>query len=121
MDSGVRFDYDLFHLVFLISALSVAFQGTFLPWFAKLTNMIDENIDIRKTFNDYQEECAIKFIHLTVPTAHQWIGKKISEIKFPDNSVALYIKRDGKRILPQNSTKLKAGDRITLSLPIEEM
>jgi len=121
MDSGVKLDYDLFHLVFLISVLSVAFQGTFLPWIARKTNMIDENVDIRKTFNDYQEECAIKFMHLTVPAKHQWIGKKISEIKFPDGSLALYIKRAGKRVLAKESTKINEGDRITLTLPVEDL
>lgn len=120
MDSNIKLDHDLFHLVFLISVLSVAFQGTFLPWFSKITNMIDENIDIRKTFNDYQEECAIKFLRLTIPAKHQWIGKRIKDIKFPDNSLALYIKRNGHRILPTENTKLKEGDRITLTLPIEE-
>ncbi len=119
MDSGIKLDYDLFHLVFLISVLSVAFQGTFLPWVARASNMIDENVDIRKTFNDYQEECAIKFMRLTVPAKHQWIGKKIQDISFPDGSLALYIKRDGHRILPKDSTKIKEGDRITLTLPAE--
>lgn len=120
MDSGVTLDYDLFHLVLLLSVLSVAFQGTFLPLVAIKTNMIDENVDIRKTFNDYQEDCAIKFMRLTVPANHKWIDKKISEINFPDGSSALYIKRDGRRILPKETTKLKEGDRITLTLPIED-
>lgn len=35
MDSGITLHYDLFHLVFLISILSVAIQGTFLPLAAK--------------------------------------------------------------------------------------
>lgn len=38
MDSGITLHYDLFHLVFLISILSVAIQGTFLPLAAKMTN-----------------------------------------------------------------------------------
>ena len=121
MDSNVELDYDLFHLVFLISVLSVAFQGTILPWIARVSDMIDEKIDIRKTFNDYQEECAVKFMRVTVPLKHQWIGKKISEISFPESSLVLYIKRDGKRILPQNSTKIKEGDRITLTMIMEEL
>lgn len=121
MDSGVRLDYDLFHLVFLISVLSVAFQGSFLPWVARKMRMIDEKVDVRKTFNDYQEECAIKFMRLTIPAKHQWVGKKISEIKFPDESLALYIKRDGKRILPRESTRIMVGDRITLTLPVEDL
>lgn len=121
MDSGIKLDYDLFHLVFLISVLSVAFQGSFLPWIAHKTNMIDKNIDIRKTFNDYQEECAIKFMRLTVPAKHQWIGKKIKDIKFPNNALILYIKRNQKKILPQDSTKILEGDRLTLTLPTDEL
>ena len=81
--------------------------------------MIDKNIDIRKTFNDYREECAIKFMHLTVPTKHKWINKKISDIKFPDGALVLYIKRNGKRILPKESTRIKQDDKITLTLPID--
>ena len=46
MDSGITLHYDLFHLVFLISILSVAIQGTFLPLAAKMTNMIDPHVDI---------------------------------------------------------------------------
>ena len=120
IDSGVNVDYDLFHLIFLISILSVAFQGTFLPWAAKASNMIDNNVDIKKTFNDYQEECAIKFMRLTVPAKHQWIDKKIRDIIFPDNSLVLYIKRGKNRILPKNTTTIKEGDRITLTLPLED-
>lgn len=48
MDSGITLHYDLFHLVFLISILSVAIQGTFLPLAAKMTNMIDPHVDIKK-------------------------------------------------------------------------
>ena len=52
MDSGITLHYDLFHLVFLISILSVAIQGTFLPLAAKMTNMIDP----------------VSYTHLTLPT-----------------------------------------------------
>lgn len=121
MDSGVVLNYDLFNLVFLISVLSVAFQGTFLPWVAMASKMIDEKVDIMKTFNDYQEECAIKFMRLTVPTKHQWVDKKISDINFPEGALVLYIKRGGVRILPKESTRIKARDRITLTLPIEDL
>lgn len=121
MDMGVRLDYDLFHLVFLISVLSVAFQGTFLPWIAKFTNMIDEKVDIKKTFNDYQEECAIKFMRMTVPTKHQWVGRKIRDIKFPEESLVLYIKRGKDRILPKETTEIKEGDKITLTVPLEDL
>lgn len=117
MDSGITLHYDLFHLVFLISILSVAIQGTFLPLAAKMTNMIDPHVDIKKTFNDYEEECAVKLLRITVPKNHEWVGKPIRYVEFPQKSLAVLIKRKQERIIPKNSTVIQAGDNITLSLP----
>lgn len=117
MDSGITLHYDLFHLVFLISILSVAIQGTFLPLAAKMTNMIDPHVDIKKTFNDYEEECAVKLLRITVPKNHEWVGKPIRCLEFPQKSLAVLIKRKQERIIPKNSTVIQAGDNITLSLP----
>ena len=116
-DSGITLHYDLFHLVFLISILSVAIQGTFLPLAAKMTNMIDPHVDIKKTFNDYEEECAVKLLRITVPQNHEWVGKPIRCVEFPQKSLAVLIKRKQERIIPKNSTVIQAGDNITLSLP----
>ena len=117
MDSGITLHYVLFHLVFLISILSVAIQGTFLPLAAKMTNMIDPHVDIKKTFNDYEEECAVKLLRITVPKNHEWVGKPIRCVEFPQKSLAVLIKRKQERIIPKNSTVIQAGDNITLSLP----
>ncbi len=117
MDSGITLHYDLFHLVFLISILSVAIQGTFLPLAAKMTNMIDPHTDIKKIFNDYEEECAVKLLRITVPKNHEWVGKPIRCVEFPQKSLAVLIKRKQERIIPKNSTVIQAGDNITLSLP----
>lgn len=117
MDSGITLHYDLFHLVFLISILSVAIQGTFLPLAAKMTNMIDPHVDIKKTFNDYEEECAVKLLRITFPKNHEWVGKPIRCVEFPQKSLAVLIKRKQERIIPKNSTVIQAVDNITLSLP----
>ena len=45
--------YDLFHIVFVVSFLSVAIQGSILPLVAKKHDLIDKFADVRKTFNDY--------------------------------------------------------------------
>ena len=119
MDSGVKLDYDLFHLVFLVSIFSVAFQGTLLPYIAQKTGMVDSTGDIREIFNDFEEECAIKFLSVTIPPEHEWIGKMIQDIDSPKMALALTINRDGKEILPNNCTKIMAGDRITFTLPSE--
>ena len=118
VDSGIELHYDLFHLVFLISVLSVALQGTLLPWVSKKTNMLDEFSDVNKTFNDYQEECAIKLLKINITPQHEWAGKKIKNIEFPYNAIALLLQRGKERIVPKGDTVIQAGDRITMSLPI---
>ncbi len=117
INSGITLHYDLFHLVFLISILSVALQGTFLPLISKKTNMLDEFSDIRKTFNDYQEECAIKLLKIKIPSGHDWINKEIKDISFPQSALALVITRNEEKIIPKGSTTLKENDEITISLP----
>lgn len=119
MDSGIKLNYDLFHIVFLISILSVALQGTLLPLVARVTDMLDPLSNIRKTFNDYHEECAVRLLHVTVPADHEWIGKEIKDINFPGKSLAILIRRNGQKIIPNNKTIINSGDSITLSLPGE--
>lgn len=116
INSDITLHYDLFHLVFLLSILSVAFQGTFLPFIARKTNMIDEFSDVRKTFTDYQEECAIKIVQINIENNNDWIGKEIKDINFPDGSLALMIKRNDEKITPKGNTIIQNGDSIVLSL-----
>lgn len=58
----VPLGYNLFNLVFCIVLLSISIQGTLLPWISGKLQMIDENADVRRTFNDYQEEESISFV-----------------------------------------------------------
>ena len=111
IDSGVNLHYDLFHLVFLISILSVAFQGTILPYLAEKVNMIDEFSDVRKTFNDYQEDFSIKLLNVEITEKSDWVDKEIKDIKLQQGSLILSIQRDNERInilyTPTPTTKRK--------------
>lgn len=109
--------YDLFHIVFLISLLSVAFQGTLLPFAAKITNMIDENSDVRKTFNDYQEEMSISLMKIYITDSHAWNGKSIKELALPHDTLVLMLKRAGKEIVAKGDTIIHSGDYVILSMP----
>lgn len=117
-DSGITLHYDLFHLVFLISILSVAFQGTLLPWVSQKTDMLDEFSDVTKTFNDYQEESAIKLLRIKIPKGHEWIGKEVRNISFPEKALLLLIRRGKERIAPKGYTVIQEGDNLTMSLPL---
>lgn len=71
---GISTQYNLFNLVFCIVILSLGIQGTLLPRVSKALDMIDSNQDVRKTFNDYQEESDVSFVKMHIYPGHRWWG-----------------------------------------------
>ena len=118
--NGVDLSYDLFHIVFLVSLFSVAMQGTLLPLAAKKLHMTDDNADVRKTFNDYQEESAITMMRMYIPKGHEWENRMIKEVCMPTGSLALMIKRGKETLIPKGDTKILARDQLILSVPSYE-
>ncbi|MDD7403217.1 MAG: potassium/proton antiporter [Butyribacter sp.] len=112
--------YDLYHIVFLAALFSVAIQGTLLPFVAKKTGMVDESDDVRKTFNDYQEESAITMMRMYIPKGHNWENRKVKDVSMPTGSLALMIKRGEETMIPKGDTQILAGDNIILSVPAYE-
>ncbi len=92
--SGVQTKYNLFNLVFCIVILSISIQGTLLPWVANKLSMIDKNADVRKTFNDYQEDSDISFIKIHIDKNHPWKDLEISNLGLPrDLLIAMIVRR----------------------------
>lgn len=115
--SGASLEHDLFHIVFFISMLSVAIQGSLLPLAAQKLNMVDTASDIRKTFNDYQDDSDLTLMRMYIPTGHNWENRLIGEVNFPTGSLALMIKRGSETLIPRGNTKIHAKDTIILSVP----
>ena len=118
--NGAQVSYDLFHIVFMVSLFSVAIQGTLLPAAAKKLDMIDEKADVRKTFNDYQEESAITLMRMYIPKGHNWEKRMIKEVSMPVGSLALMIKRGEETLIPRGDTVILAEDNLILSVPSYE-
>lgn len=114
---GVTLEHDLFHIVFFISLLSVAIQGSLLPVVAKKLDMVDNSSDIRKTFNDYQDDSDLTLMRMYIPTGHNWENRKIEDVNFPTGSLALMIKRGEDTLIPRGNTTILAGDTLILSVP----
>ncbi|MBO5948664.1 potassium/proton antiporter [bacterium] len=106
--------YDLFHIVFVVALLSVTIQGSLLPYIACKTNMIDKFGDVRKTFNDFQQESAIVLNKMILTQNHPWQDRQIKDIQFNDKSLILTITRQGEKILPKGSTILKENDEVLI-------
>ena len=113
-------NHDLFHIVFMVSLFSVSVQGTLLAKAATILDMIDENADVRKTFNDYQEESAITLMRMFIPEGHNWVNKEIKDVTMPTGSLAIMIKREDETIITKGDTRILAGDNVILSVPAYE-
>ena len=104
----------------MVALFSVSIQGSLLPLVANKLNMVDNREDVRKTFNDYQEESSITLMRFFIPEGHNWIGKKISDVHMPTNSLAIMIKRAGDTIVPNGDTVICVQDSVILSVPSYE-
>ncbi len=115
--NGIAMKHDLFHIVFMVSLFSVAIQGTLLPRVAKKLDMVDDRVDVRKTFNDYQEETSLQLMRMHIPAGHNWENKQVREVTMPTGSLAIMIKRGNKSIITKGDTVIRAGDNVILSVP----
>ena len=61
--------------------------------------MIDENADVRRTFNDYQEEESISFVKFHLFSQHPYVGKCLKEITLPPKLLVVVLIR-GKEVFP---------------------
>lgn len=115
--TGITMHQDLFHIVFMTTLISVAIQGGLLPLVAKKLQMIDNNADVTKTFNDYQEETSLQLMRMYIPQDHNWIHRKIKDVSMPYGSLAIMIKRGDESIITKGDTEILPHDTLILSVP----
>lgn len=115
--SGISVKQDLFHVVFMVTLISVSFQGGMLPFISKKLCMVDDAEDVRKTFNDYQEENALSLMRMYIPKGHNWADRKVKEVNMPHGSLAIMIKRGDESIITKGDTVIRPDDTVILSVP----
>lgn len=112
---AVETQSDIFHMTFFIVLFSILLQGSLIPLFSKKLGMIDNSVDVMKTFSDYSDETDIKFIRFAVPLGHEWCGKGLKEILLPPETLAVLIMRGGTRLVPDGNTQLLENDELILA------
>lgn len=115
--AGITMQHDLFHIVFTVTLFSVALQGGLLPFAANYLKMVDDNADVRKTFNDYQEETALQLMRMYIPQGHNWANRKVKDVAMPHGSLAIMIKREDQNIITKGETVILPEDTVILSVP----
>ncbi len=113
--SAVELQQDLFHIVFTVVLLSLAFQGGLMPLVAVKTKMYDPHGDVMKTFTDYEEERKLHFVTTAIYDDHPWIGRKLQDVFLPNDIRVVLVERDGAQFIPNGETVFEQGDSLTLS------
>lgn len=108
---------DIFHIVLCIVLISIAFQGSLLPYVAKKLKMIDENDDVLKTFTDYQDEKEIQLIRLRINGDHPWKSLRIMDLELPPQLLIVTIIRDDNAIVPSGNSLVLERDIIIIAAP----
>lgn len=112
----VDLTYNIFNLVFCVVLISMALQGTLLPKMSSLLSMIDNNVDVRRTFNDYQEESDINFVKTTISLLHPWANHRLQDVSIPpDFLVVLIIRKNHTFLVPNGSTVILPEDVLIIA------
>lgn len=111
----IELHYNLFNLVFCIVILSLGIQGTLLPRVSSVLDMIDRNQDVRRTFNDYQEDNDVSFVKLHVSAGHRMVGKALKELPLAPDFLAALLLRGKETLVPNGETVVEEGDLLILA------
>ena len=113
--SGIELEYNLFNLVFCIVLISISIQGSLLPYISKKLNMIDNTLDVYKTFNDYQEENEVSFIKIHISKDHPWIGLPLKTAPIPKEFLVTLVLRKEGNFIPNGNTVIEKGDLLVMA------
>lgn len=115
------FENDIFNIVFCIVLLSIALQGTLIPYVAKGLNMIDDEEDVMRTFSDFSDEVDLQFTEVRLHKDSPWADRQIMDIGIPkDLLICMVIKPDGTKVVPNGHSMLSVGDQVIICSKLYE-
>lgn len=101
---------DIFHIVFFIALFSVSIQGTLIPALAKKLDLVDDDMPVLKTFNDYKDDFNERLVEVRVTKENKCVNKAIVDLEIPDDILIVLIKRKNMIVHPRGSTVIEDGD-----------
>ncbi|MEG1405831.1 MAG: cation:proton antiporter, partial [Alistipes sp.] len=101
----------LFNVVFLVTIISLAVQGTTVSGMAYLLGLGFERKESAFDVNVHDD---IKSALTEVEVNHSMLrsGHTLSKITLPDNTLVMLVCRDGDYFVPQGKTELLRGDKL---------
>ena len=104
----------IYHIVFFVVLTSILLQGTTLSTLAKLLKLEDPITHKPSSSIQLSDEVNGSLIELLIPEGSDSIGKKIVQMHFPDQSLIVLIKRNGRFIIPRGDTVITAQDLLII-------
>jgi cell volume regulation protein A len=104
----------IFNVVLFVVLISVMVQGTSIPWVARRLG-VDAPLQDQRPYPleaVYTGDGDTSLHELWVESGAVADGGTIIDLAMPDGSLVVLISRDDDFVVPQGSTKLKAGDRV---------
>lgn len=105
----------VFNIVFVITIVSLLYQGTSLPIVAKWLSLAEKPNRYR-SFEDFDVEFSeeIKSVMTEIIITEETLkhGKNLMEMSLPDKTLAVMVKRENKFFVPTGQTELHMGDKL---------
>jgi len=112
LNEGGSLNNDIFSIVFCIVLISIALQGSMIPFAAKKTKMVDKDEDVMTTFSDFSENSEMTFGCIHIHKDKGWCDRAIKDLDLPREILLALVIRDGKKIVPNGNLVLQEGDDV---------
>lgn len=109
--------YDLFSIIFLVSLLSLLFQGATLPFLARKIGIDSLTENVMKTFSDYSEETDVSFVEMRIGKHHPFLNKPLRDCGTSKDFLVVLVVRDREAFVPNGNTIILLNDSIIVSAP----
>jgi len=111
----------IFNIVFFIVLTSVMLQGTTIPVIAKWLHLFEPLKKDAELLPVESLPVALKneIFETGIKANSNAIGKQIFQLKIPESSIIVLIKRAGKFIQPDGATKIQQGDHLLITFENE--
>ena len=115
--SGVPHSEEMFNIVFLCTLVSLVFQGTTLPLVARWLRVSEPPVKGLDTASrqfdiDFPEEIKSATSEIEITDRILVHGARLMDLRMPEKTLAIMVKRGDNFFVPTGKTVLHAGDRL---------
>ena len=112
--AGIENANFIFNVVFFITILSLLVQGTTVTHVARWLHLTDAP-DRKDEFGiELPEEIKSAMSEIDITKEVLSHGNKLMQLKLPDHTLAVMVKRDGKYFIPKGNTELHENDKLLM-------